>query len=213
MNREAEQHLTKAGDYVARGEEFYRKAAEEIIAAKEADSTLSNYEIARQLDRDEYWVRKMIDYAGNARALPFEGRAEQNRVAATKKLLREAPPEEVARIIESDPQIATNVAKAAQRVEQASVERVRREQRERTPELVHRAGFNEVAGDLLRLKRTYALALDKARELDLEADEAEALDEQVDGIGAITDWFHSFLRSGSRGFEQDLANLLADEGR
>ena len=126
--------------------------------------------------------------------------------------LREAKPEEIARMIEGDPKIARNVAKAAQKVEQATIERVTRQQRARSPELVHRSGFNDVAGDLLKIKRTYAATLDRARELNLEADEAEALDEQVDGIGAITDWFHSFLRSGSRGFEQDLENLLA-EGR
>lgn len=126
--------------------------------------------------------------------------------------LREADSEDIARILESDPKIALKVAKAAQQVERAAVERTRQTQRQRSPELVHRAEFNEVAGALLRMKRLYASTLNEVRDLELDADEAEALDEQIDGIGVITDWFHSFLRSGSQGFEQDLENLLA-EGR
>jgi hypothetical protein len=129
-----------------------------------------------------------------------------------KLVLREADPDELAELFRSDERIATNVAKAAQRSQETRQDEVRREQKERAPDLVHRAGFNEVAGELLRIKRAYGSALNTARELKLDSWEAEALAEQVAGIAAIGDWFRSFLESGSRGFDQDLEDLLA-EGR
>jgi hypothetical protein len=134
---------------------------------------------------------------------------------AMKRQLRESDPEELAEILRSDQKIATNVAKAAIRSQEIREDEVRREQKERAPELVHRAGFNEIAGDLVRIKRTYGVALKKARELELDDEEAEALAEQITGnagINAISDWFLAFLQSGSRGFDQDLEDLLA-EGR
>jgi hypothetical protein len=131
---------------------------------------------------------------------------------AMKRQLRETDPDELAELFRSDQKIATNVAKAAIRSQEIREDEVHREQKERMPGLIHRAGFNEVAGDLLRIKRNYGATLTKARELDLEDEEAEALAEQIAGITAISDWFRSFLESGSRGFDQDLEDLLA-EGR
>ena len=58
----AQQHLTKAKTYVDKGQDYFRKASEEILAAKDADPTLSNREIGRQLGRSHVWVGKLIGW-------------------------------------------------------------------------------------------------------------------------------------------------------
>jgi len=63
MNAAAERHLTKAEGFLAKGDGWYRKAGEEILAAMEADSTLSNREIGAVFGRSATWVREMVTFA------------------------------------------------------------------------------------------------------------------------------------------------------
>ena len=107
-----------------------------------------------------------------------------------------------------DRQAGTALAKAAAR-HQAKVEReVEAETKARAPGLVHRASWNAVAGDLLRVRNLYAKALDASRTLDLADDEAEALMEEVKDIAQITDWFESWLKSGAADFDTELDRIL-----
>ena len=101
-----------------------------------------------------------------------------------------------------------SIAKAA--VEhQAEVEETERQhQRQRAPGVVHRSGFNEVAGDLLRARHLYAKALEAARRLDLDAGEADALMDDVTKIAQITGWFESWLASGADDFDTELERIL-----
>ena len=57
MNRSAQQHLAKAKDYVARGEEFYRKAAEEIArgAGSRSDALEPGSRSDEQLGKGDTW--------------------------------------------------------------------------------------------------------------------------------------------------------------
>lgn len=59
-------HLARARDYLARGEEFYARAADEIIAAREADPTLGYREIGKRLARSEYWARELVKWRTSA---------------------------------------------------------------------------------------------------------------------------------------------------
>jgi hypothetical protein len=53
-------HLARAKEYIAQGDSYYAKAADEIIAAQKEDPTLSNVEIARRIGRNESWVRRLV---------------------------------------------------------------------------------------------------------------------------------------------------------
>ena len=100
MNRSAQQHLTKAKDYVAKGEEFYRKAAAEFVAAKEADSTLTNARIADEVGQSESWVQHLVTWRkGDHDGPRFSSSDDKNVKYGAKKFLRNAPPEQVAEIV------------------------------------------------------------------------------------------------------------------
>jgi hypothetical protein len=105
MNQAARKHLDRAKDLIERGESYYRKAAEEIIAAQKADPTLSNREIGEWFGRGKDWVRNLVLWHTNGepdRPIDWRrgshGTANEIRAGA-KKLLREAPPEQVEQII------------------------------------------------------------------------------------------------------------------
>ena len=70
----AAQHLARAAKFASKGEEQYHKAAEEILAAKAADPTLSNRKIAEAVGRNHTWVGRLLKWyaAGSpASTTPF----------------------------------------------------------------------------------------------------------------------------------------------
>lgn len=119
MTKDAERHLAKARDLVARGEDFYRKAAEEIVAARNEGATLE--ECAESLDRSRTWVSDTLKwYLRNGKSTrsgmenaptPY---AEQSGAVArrhAKSVLRDAPPEEIAEML-SEPAVRAKVRQA-----------------------------------------------------------------------------------------------------
>lgn len=107
MNREAERHIDKAVSHVERGETYYGKAADEIIAAQQADPTLSNREIGERMGRSRDWVRELVRWrttdASSRHPSPYSGQADSINLRKTKQVLREAPLEQVEQIVESLP--------------------------------------------------------------------------------------------------------------
>lgn len=103
MTPSAREHLNRARDLLGRGEGFYRKAAKEIRAAKEAGAT--NAEAGLFLGRSSQWVRTILawDESGATSSLPYSGQADRVNLRKTKQRLREASPEELAAIIASLP--------------------------------------------------------------------------------------------------------------
>jgi hypothetical protein len=94
MNEQATTHLAKAKDYVAKGEQFYRKAAEEIVAAQEVGAT--QREVAEAIGRGRTWVTTLLSWARDASrtGTPFaqpEGELERRHASAARKVLRETP--------------------------------------------------------------------------------------------------------------------------
>lgn len=72
-------HLAKARDYLARGEEFYARAADEIIAAQKEDPQLGQREIAERLGRGVRWVNTLVQWrtsVSDPEHPPFGGPAE-----------------------------------------------------------------------------------------------------------------------------------------
>jgi len=97
MNASAQAHLDMAKEYVAQGEQYYRMAAEQMLAAKEEGATW--VEIADSLGRAESWVRRIVSWhetPANDRPradAPFGGDAENERKAQghAKRVLRDTP--------------------------------------------------------------------------------------------------------------------------
>jgi hypothetical protein len=111
MNQAAERHLTKAEGFLAKGEEFYRKAGEEIVAAQRADTTLSNREIGERFERSATWVRQIVTWVTTSQP-GANAPIDWNRGShATKKeieegarrLLNDAPLEQVERLVSELP--------------------------------------------------------------------------------------------------------------
>ena len=62
MNSKAARHLDKAEGYFKKGNEFWRKAAAEILAAQEADSTLTHKQIGERFGHDRRWVARILTW-------------------------------------------------------------------------------------------------------------------------------------------------------
>src|SRR5262245_6121350 len=103
MNDEARRHVEKAAEYIARGEKAYRQAAAEMTAAKESGATWD--EIARGLGRSKSWCKKVVDWAEDGSApSPFaEPERDTPDVRGTRRILEEAPMEQVERIVSQLP--------------------------------------------------------------------------------------------------------------
>jgi hypothetical protein len=107
-----------------------------------------------------------------------------------------------------DPTARRVLRNAAFEHEQKVETEVKAESKKRAPELHHRMGWNEVAGDLLRVRQLFGKALDAAKELELDAEEAAALEDDLKKIAAIGEWFESFLKSGASDFDTELSKIL-----
>lgn len=108
-------HLARAKDYIARGEDFYRKAAEEIVAALDADPTLGYGRIGKAIGRDESWARRLVQWSTNpspAASTPFGGADERHRkdASAAKKVAREQPEAIAAAITEAPAEAQRKIA-------------------------------------------------------------------------------------------------------
>lgn len=121
-------HLARAKDYIAKGEGYYRKAAEEIVAAMEADPTLSQREIGRRLGRDQKWVARLVRWSTSAdrdTSTPFHSptlERARNKSEAKKALrdpdirrrvIAELPPAELEAVREEASEVAIERSRAA----------------------------------------------------------------------------------------------------
>lgn len=108
-------HIAKAKNYIAKGEDYYRKAAEEIVAAKDADPSLTNAKIADELGRSKAWVGYLIRWVNNGdpdHPSPFQGSAEVRERSVARKLARETPEVLVAAIAAAPPKAQRKIADA-----------------------------------------------------------------------------------------------------
>lgn len=70
-------HLSNAREYIKRGEDYYRKAGEEMSVAKEEGWSWAA--IAREVERSEGWVRRVVSWAtkpSDPTDSPFGGQEE-----------------------------------------------------------------------------------------------------------------------------------------
>lgn len=96
-------HLARARDYIAKGDDYHRKAAEEIVAAKEARPELTWVEIGRSLNRSESWVRRLVaarnDFLKTGEFQVSQDSGSNKRDEVARKVLRN--PEQRREVIES----------------------------------------------------------------------------------------------------------------
>lgn len=143
-------HIKKAKDYLAKGEAFYAKAAQEIRAAFDGGMTYAA--IGRELGRGDKWVRTLAKYDPASRPetespLPFsrERMGDSADRSATKKILTTAPLEQVERIVmDLPPERQREIANVAHNVAHSKLHDARHEKEmNRPPE--HERKANEAA--------------------------------------------------------------------
>lgn len=213
MNRRAEQHLGKAQEYLEKGENFYRKAAAEIIAAREYGATW--IQIGDHLDRSESWCRDIVRWAetpanGLLRATPWSGKdhADNRALAHTKRVLRESSPEQVAALLD-DRQISRNLTEAALIHEERTVEKAQSAQSKRVPALVRSAQVNEVLNGMISAKIGLTRALRELQKTPQIGDEdREDLLAIVAELKLEAEWIESFLTAGTADIDSELAAIL-----
>jgi hypothetical protein len=139
-------HIQLAREYIAKGDEFYAKAAGEIVAAKEERPELTWAEIGRQLGRDESWVRKLAtSFRNPARrddepfSVDWQSGANTQDVAAARVLKNPEQRKQAITSLTSD-QIEEVIAEA----QDVAVERVRAQRSEHNAE-----AKAPTAGDLM----------------------------------------------------------------
>jgi hypothetical protein len=222
VNSTAKQHLSRAKMYVSRGEEFYRKAAEEMDAARVAGATVA--EIADGLGRSTTWVKDIIAwhktpanrgrYTGD---LPFAEEKGQVAQRHARSVLRDAPAEQIAEQFLSDPAIRAKVSQA-QDIAHSNLEKRSRE--------AERQAIGEEAYDGLEeqnnLHRAEAKLFEARRAL---IDTLRLLNQS--GAALTDSWREEFLRTfddiGAKvelgrgllvgALDDELDELLAEESR
>lgn len=161
MNHDAEKHLSNAARYLAQGDQFYRKAKPEILAAQRKGANTS--EIARYLARSRTWVMDVLAWDGSGTLYGKD--TERRGTDQAKQTLRESTPEQVAEIVASLP--ADAVAKVSKAVSQHYGERHEKARKESDEKLREDLG-DHVADGLIeeqRLRDAESKAFDARRSL------------------------------------------------
>lgn len=206
MTDRAQAHLAKAKDYIAKGDEFYRRAKIEISVAIEQDPLLSQQDIATAIGMSKTWVADVIRWDGTGTLYGKD--TERRQMDMAKQVLRESHPEQVAEILD-DPQINRNVTEAALLREERTAERVQREQRDRVPGLVRSAQINEVLNGMISAKLGLTRTLRELQKTpEIREDDREDLLTIVAELKLEVDWIESFLTAGTTDIDSELEAIL-----
>jgi hypothetical protein len=225
VNKQAEAHLAKAKEYVAKGEQFYRMAAEQMRATKEAGATW--VEIADGLGRSESWVRDTVAWhetpANNRRGpTPFAGKdapGERNE-RATRQVLRDSSLEEIEKLVTHDPEVRDKVGRAISKhyTQRAKESAERHHERE-----VERKGGEEEYADhqaRQRLAEIVSVARGATSGWQFVAGQIRTLEidpgvaEELTALANDTEGFVSLIRSVLSGEEitdEMLSELIGDQ--
>lgn len=161
MNKEAERHLDNAAELISKGDQFYRQARPEILAAQQKGANTSD--IARYLSRSRTWVVDVLAWDGKGTLYGKD--TERRQTNQARQVLRESTPEQVAEIVASLPPEA--VAKVSQAVATHYQERGEEAKKEAVKRLREELG-DHLADGLLeeqRLRDAEAKAFDARRSL------------------------------------------------
>jgi len=237
----AKEHLVVAESGDAK-REAYRQAAEHIAAAKQADPKLTNRVVATTLGKSGEFVQKVLQwrssgYQADTPWLMDEKATGRAALSHTKATLRDAPLEQIERIVQElppaaivkivqagleKPEIAHEIAKSADasaavirasgRVTEEAVHQNRKRTRAARGEGSVGGGLEflvEVLGNAISAKGRLNDSYKAARDHDINDDQKETLEEVFGEINTIIDWYRSYLASGDQSFEDELTKLLS----
>lgn len=114
-------HLERAKVYIGKGEEYYRRAAEEIVAAKKADFSLTDAMVGEALGRSRQWVSKLIAWVEKGAdhgTTPFSGpeeneaRYQRHDRRKVSEIAQERPEAVAEAITKADPETQRKIAAA-----------------------------------------------------------------------------------------------------
>lgn len=233
MNRSAEAHIARAKGHLAKGNEYYAKAGEEILAARKEGATWP--EIADGMEQSESTVRRVAEFAKT----PASGMSPETGVnwqrgshgtrkeiqAGAKKLLAEAPIEEVREAIAALPrERQREVARAAydesQKAMRAKIEQARSEleasgaaqdMRDVRDRLQANGAVQEILGGLAQVKlrvRQLAKTVNEHRPLIEDDDVRQAVDEEIEETRTWVEMAFDAIQSGD--LDATLAQILSE---
>jgi hypothetical protein len=95
-------HVAKARDYLGKGDGYYERAADEMIAAQ--DDGMSTRQLAAALGRSQQWIATVIKWGrdhSSSQPTPFgtAGKDASRRRSEVKRAMREATPEQLHEIV------------------------------------------------------------------------------------------------------------------
>jgi hypothetical protein len=180
MTRDAQKHLANARGYIAKGEEFYRKAAKEIRAAQKTDPTLGYREIGEYFKRSAAWVTQIVSWdttVQGTKRLPFSEPAGAVAVRHTRSTLKSAKPSDVAEDLLSDPQIRKTLQRAEDIRANKMVREAQRAERqalgdEASDALVHQQTLRNAEAELFKARRAIIQTLRLLDVAKLEVDDS-----------------------------------------
>ena len=105
MNRNAERHLVAAQKLLAKGDDYYGRAADEIVAAREADPGLTTREIGAWFGHKESWVRQIVAWrkGGAAASAPFARPGDPGKRGGDRAIIGRAEPDVIVEAISKAP--------------------------------------------------------------------------------------------------------------
>lgn len=211
MRAVAEKHLVEAAAFIAVAESSdaklaaYRKAAEEIEAAKQADSSLTNREIGGRIGKGHAYVGRLLNALDRARSsgeFQIDWQRGDREIVGTEKVAREQPEAFVRAFNQAPPKVQRQIAQQmvaepspGRRFIEQEVSRRNAKERKRAFEEAQRKAkataaplpafmsrvvlkVNEMAASLAQLRGDFA-ALPEGRNRELVVHALKQLDEQI----------------------------------
>ena len=239
VNEAAQKHLDAAEGFLAKGEEFYRKAAESIIAAQKADPTLGLREIGERFGRSKDWVQRLVTWhtsvSDREGPTPYAIDTPDRPVRAAKQVLRDAPIEEVERIVmDLPPARVAHIANAALHREGVTREMAQdkemshtlssasahmwehveqNQERKRREERGGKKGMGmdflvDVLGDLGKARRFLEESYQAAHDHEFTDDGKEVVLERLKEIIQLAEWYRAYIETGDSVGDDELRKLL-----
>lgn len=203
-----ERHLARAKAHIAKGDEYYAKAADDIMAAQKADPQLSNRAIAQRVGKSESWVSALVRSRTNhqrAGDAPFEvdwesGSNKRDEVASKvmqdpeqrKHVLASLPTEVKRELVEDlaeDPQQRVRMRAVADNAAERDEKVQAMREHKRAGDHAQRQGLAwvNIEAEIDKVGRALKNALLLARECDLDDEARELLGERINELRSTLD--------------------------
>jgi len=116
----------------------------------------------------------------------------------------------LAEAVQSEPEARSAMTRATIRHHSEQHQRAEQRSREQRPGLHREIGMLDALAAMDKTLIAYTEALRLIREVPLDELEQKAMDQRHEQIGRVHDWMGSYLATGARGFDAELAALLEE---